>query len=355
MTSGYRLTLTLLAASALTPISLNAQAVNSISVNGVLNPVYYSGTDIGAQINAAWASGQGKTVRVPAGTYSFSTTIVHPGTGYMLICDTGATLQYNGSSDAITLANGNLGADQNAGIDGDGGCSLKGTSAAASGIHIFPSNHTFVRNIRISGFTSGYGIKDTGGNSVELTNISAYGNKTGIYVTGETIGSSGYAANAVHLSDSDISANSQWGFDSDNSGCGCTNNLGNTLMNNVFEGNGSGDIYLNWDYGAVVMGNYFESAGPGVEIGNTQNTWGITVRGNYFSSFSTTGDRITIGYGDWFNIEENAEYGATGGNGCFIDVTTGGSGSAGDIRGVGTNRKMSAHEWCLHGTGTTTP
>jgi hypothetical protein len=349
----YRATLTLLAV-ALATSSLNAQAINGASVNGVLNPLYYSGADVGAQINAAWASGQGKTVRVPTGTYSFSTTIVHPGTGYMLICDAGATLQYNGASDAITLANGNPGANQDAGIDGDGGCALKGTSSATSGIHIFPSNHTFVRNIRISGFTNGYGIKDTGGNSVELTNISAFGNKTGVFVTGMTIGSSGFAANAVHLSHSDISANSQWGFVSDNSGCGCTNNLGNTLISNVFEGNGAGDVYLNWDYGAIVMGNYFESIGPGVQIGATQNTWGITVRGNYFSSTSATRDRITIGYGDWFNIEENAELGATG-TGCFIDVTTGGSGYASNKRGVGTNRKMSTNEWCNHGTGTTNP
>lgn len=265
----------------------------------------------------------GKTVRVPAGTYSFSTTIVHPGAGYMLVCDAGTTLQYNGASDAITLANGHLGPNQDAGIDGDGGC-------------------------------NGHGIEDTGGNSIELTNISVFGNKTGVFVTGSPIGSR-YAANALHLSNSDISSNSQWGFVPDDSGCGCTNNLGNTLISNVFQLNGTGDVYLNWDYGGVVMGNYFESAGPGVVIGATRNTWGITVRGNYFSY--SPGDRITIGYGDWFNIEENAEYNRTGkvGAGCFIDITTGSSGYASNKRGVGTNRTMSTNEWCNHGTGTTNP
>jgi hypothetical protein len=55
----------------LAPPSLAAQTqVTAAVVNGVLNPTQFSGSDIGQQGNAAWASGLGKTVRIPAGSYS---------------------------------------------------------------------------------------------------------------------------------------------------------------------------------------------------------------------------------------------------------------------------------------------
>src|ERR1700722_3585460 len=61
------------------PSQLHAQTqVVAASVNGVLNPTQFAGADIGDQVNHAWASNLGKTVRIPPGSYSFSTTIVHP-------------------------------------------------------------------------------------------------------------------------------------------------------------------------------------------------------------------------------------------------------------------------------------
>ena len=336
-------------------ISHSQTVVTAGSVNGVLNPTQFAGSDIGAQINTAWKSGA--TVRVPAGSYTFSTTIVHPGAGYKLECDTGATLTYTGSSDAITLANGNLGNNQDAGIDGDGGCVLRGTSSAQSGIHIFPSNHTFIRNIRITGFTNtnyGYGIYDTGANSVEINNVSIFGDRTGVYLTGNA---SGNASNAVHIADSDISNNSGLGVDSEPNGTCCTENLGLSITNNVFEGNqGGGDIRINNDQGASVTGNYFESNGVGVNIGPTTNEWGITVEHNYFSQGNP--ESIELGYGTDFNIVHNTLYhSANTTSGCFINVTTGGSGGTGRIRGVGTNASggASVGEFCNYGTATTTP
>jgi hypothetical protein len=293
----------------------------------------------------------GRTVRIPPGSWSFATTIVHPGLSYLLQCDAGTVLSYTGTGDAITLSNGNPTGASGAGIDGTGGCQLIGTGVTGTnGIHIFYSNHTFVRNMRISNFNTG--INDSGGNSVELQTLSIHNNTNGIFIAGST--SPAGAANAVHLSNSEISNNTQWGFWSEDSGCSCTNNLGNTITSNVFENNGYGDVFLDWDYGSSVTGNYFGSNGPGVAIGNNENNWGITVARNHFNSSSSTADRITIGYGAYFHIEENAELGSTS-TGCFIDVITGPYGYATNFFGVGTNLVRSTHEWCLHGTGTTNP
>jgi hypothetical protein len=340
----------LLATGVPSPLHAQTQVV-AASVNGVLNPTQFAGVDIGDQVNKAWASGLGKTVRIPPGSWSFATTIVHPGLGYLLQCDAGTVLTYTGTGDAITLSNGNSTGASGAGIDGTGGCQLIGKGIAnTNGIHIFYSNNTFVRNMAISYFNTA--ILDTGGNSVELQTLSIHNNTNGIFVTGSS--SPAGAGNAVHLSDSEISGNSGWGFWSEDSGCSCTNNLANTITDNVFEENTTGDVFLDWDYGSSVQGNYFESTGPGVAIGTNENNWGITVAQNYFTSNGGTRDRITIGYGAYFHIEENAELGSTS-TGCFIDVTTGPYGYATNFFGVGTNLARSTHEWCLHGTGTTNP
>jgi hypothetical protein len=339
----------------------NAQGpVVASSVNGVLNPTQFTGNDIGAQINTAWLSG--RTVRIPAGTYNFATTINHPGSGHKLECDAGTVLNYTGSADAITLEQTNAGGNQNAGIDGNGGCILQGTSAAQSGVHLYPSNHTFIRNLRITGFTNssfGYGIYDTGGNSVEINNVSIYGNRTGVYLTGTPMYGTSFAANAVHIEDSDISSNSAWAVDSELNGCNCTTqNLGNVISNNVFEQNGLGDLRLNFDYGTSVTGNYFESGGVNVNIGETQNAWGTSVTHNYFTGSSAVTSSVTIGYGSFFNIEENALIGQPS-TACFINVKTGENGIDGaslNKRGVGTNMMPAGvNEWCSHGTGTTNP
>lgn len=332
--------------------------VTAGSVNGVLNPTQFSGGDIGAQINTAWGSGH--TVRVPSGVYSFSTTINHPGAGFKLECDAGAVLNYTGSGDAITLGLSSSGSNLNAGIDGNGGCLIQGGPSAQSAIHIYPSNHTFVRNLRITGFTNagkGYGIYDTGGNSVEIDNMSIYGNRTGIFLTGMSQSTSNYAANAVHVADSEISGNAAWAIESDSGNCQCSQNLGNVFTSNVFEGNGLGDLRLNWEYGTSVTSNYFESPGIAVNIGETHNAWGVSVSHNYFTAGPTNPGRVTIGYGSFFNIEENAELGTTS-LGCFVNVITGTNGVQGaslNKRGVGTNMVNDPNEWCSKGVGTTNP
>lgn len=333
-------------------VCLAQTTVTAAAVNGVLNPTQFPGSDLGAQVAAAWASGLGKTVRIPAGNYnSFNTPIVLPGAGYTLQCDVGAILNYTGSGAAITIgSDGNIVTDT--GVDGQGGCLLNNSGSASYGIEIFPSNHTFIRDMRITGFS--YGIFDYGGNNLTLENLLVQHNSTGIVITNNAY-LNGYAANAVHLSHSEVSSNATWGFYSEASSTTCCAlNYGTVVTDNVFEQNGSGDVWLDWDKGAYVSGNYFESGGTGVSLGTFNNVWGITVAHNYFTSSSSTGDRITVGYGTYFHIEENAENGATSNPpGCFIDIVTGPNGGSGYFFGGGTNFVQSAHEWCKHGSAFT--
>jgi len=79
-----------------------SQAITAASVNGVVNPVLYPGSDIGEKINKVFAAGCAE-VHIPAGDYIYSTTIrmTKPcqslyGAGSAL-----TTLEYKGSADAI--------------------------------------------------------------------------------------------------------------------------------------------------------------------------------------------------------------------------------------------------------------
>jgi hypothetical protein len=342
----------------LTNLTATAQTqVNAGAVNGVLNPTFFSGSDIGAKVNTAFSSGIGKTVRIPVGTYSFSTTMGIPAAGYELLCDAGAVLNYTGSGDAITLPSTTTGT-ADTGVDGQGGCHLTGTASAKSGVHLFPSNHTFVRNLEITGFSNGYGIYNTGANAVEISANNIRLNLTGIYLTGVTTALGNYAANAVHISNNEIVNNSEWGIDSENSHCFCSWNLGNLIIGNTIENNANG-VELNWEVGTTVEANYFENAGVNLGIGNgLDNVYGVNVLHNYFTGDSGNPESISLGYGIGFDFEDNSVLGSTElvypsnnkTTACFINKTYGPNGSDANIRGIGTNYLVSsaAAEICNH-------
>jgi len=81
-----------------------SQAITAAAVNGVVNPAFYPGVDIGEKINNVFAAGNGcAEVHIPAGNYMYSTTIRMPkpcqslyGAGSAL-----TTLEYKGNGDAI--------------------------------------------------------------------------------------------------------------------------------------------------------------------------------------------------------------------------------------------------------------
>jgi len=82
----------------------SSQAITAAKVNGIVNPVFYPGSDIGEKINNVFAAGDGcAEVHIPPGTYIYSTTIRMPkpcqslyGAGSAL-----TTLEYKGTKDAI--------------------------------------------------------------------------------------------------------------------------------------------------------------------------------------------------------------------------------------------------------------
>lgn len=80
------------------------QVIAAASVNGVINPLLYPGSDLGENINNVFSEGNGcAEIHVPPGAYKYSTTIHMPkacqslyGAGSAL-----TTLEYKGSGDAI--------------------------------------------------------------------------------------------------------------------------------------------------------------------------------------------------------------------------------------------------------------
>jgi hypothetical protein len=85
-------------------VDLSSQAVAAASVNGVVNPVLYPGSDIGEKINNVFAAGNGcAVVHIPPGTYIYSTTIRMSKPCQSLLGAGSAltTLEYKGTKDAM--------------------------------------------------------------------------------------------------------------------------------------------------------------------------------------------------------------------------------------------------------------
>jgi hypothetical protein len=82
----------------------SSQAISAAMTNGVVNPLFYPGSDLGEKINSVFAAGNGcADVHIPPGTYVYSTTIRMTkacqslyGAGSAL-----TTLEYKGTKDAI--------------------------------------------------------------------------------------------------------------------------------------------------------------------------------------------------------------------------------------------------------------
>lgn len=343
----------------------NIGNLNGTITNGVLNAAQFAGSDIGAKVDAAFATlTNGGTVHIPAGSYSFSTPMTIPDsvggtTGFHIDCDAGAVLTFTGTGNAIQLTSDIPGAAE-VGIDGHGGCLLiSATTGVGVGINIPPSNATYVTGMKIKKFANG--IYLPGGNSVQIFNNTIQSNTCGICsITVNPTGTLGYSANALHIFGNEIS-NNGWGYRSINSGVSASHALGNVIRDNVFEGNTSGDIDGEWEAHFYVTGNYFESAGVGVSVGTANNVFDIHIVGNYFSASAAYRSEIEIGYGWDFFISDNYEEGAAGvSTGCKVNSVPGGSGGNANIVAVNAFAQNSeghlagvtptAHELCLQGT-----
>lgn len=364
------------------------KALNYIgNANGVLNPTILSGTDLGAQVNAAYALCSDSVpchVTIPSGVYSYSTPILLPrrNQGNELTIDRNAVLTYTGTGDAIgtqpQVSTGNHG-----GVVIDGGGVLIGTSAANSGIHIRPGQGYTVKNIQISGFTSGDGIWVDGANVVELDNNTGSGNLNGLHLTGNQCnpaqqcrwdrnsshawvsagltGTTGYAPNNVRAVSNSLVNNLHWGILEMDVNPGTTPSFGNTFDSNDLEGNGTAGS--NWgaavtclSTGATFTHNYFEGsprqvllgcsgdAGVATPTGYTAQFGGTSVKPHVVDNFFTSGAAIEVAAHFALSpvISHNVEFGTS--SSCFVDGTF----AAGDIEIEG-NQVGATNETCQGG------
>ncbi len=325
--------------------------VISGNVNGVLNATRFPGPDLGAQINAAYASCQTScTVQIPPGNYSFSTTVIMPNTLMTTLDMTTANLTYTGSTYAIMTSQGPFyGVGGYQGMYFIRGGHLFGTSSALGGIVMAPAvNSTTIRDMAINGFTAGDGILDVGTNSATIEDNKVINNFVGLHL----MASPGYASNNVLVVRNNFGNNAWGSIDGDvsqwpsnappwkfsNTTGVSSPNYGNVFQANVFESNTLGAAIEGLTVGTQYTGNYIEDNPRGFVLGMTemaqtsaqlQRLYGISatnggtardvgVLSNYFTTAGSINDLIEIRA-----ASANISWNATDGNSpskCFVDL-----------------------------------
>ncbi|HET6218151.1 MAG TPA: hypothetical protein VFE27_14095 [Acidobacteriaceae bacterium] len=298
-----------------------------------------AGIDIGDRVNHTLKNCALQcTVYIPAGNYSFATTIhleLNPFGKYKLSGDPGAVVTYTGTGDAITTLVNNLAGSSQLLVEG---FQLRGNPHAIAGIHTMPTNRITIRNMVITGFTAGDGILVEGTNSSNIYDNLISSNKNGIRLIptlcggqplqcGASVNGSPYAANAIHVTYNQITSNSQWAIFEDTPiiGHGLSEALNNLYMGNDFELNG-GAIYLTRSRGTVIEANYFEQSPREVVLGipnagSGYRAYGPVVRDNYFTTSNGTPYNIEIENADSAMIEGNSELVASiGPKNCFVNM-----------------------------------
>lgn len=304
------------------------------------NPLLFAGADIGERINAALEDCHYQcTVRLPAGNWSYATTIHLPSLGlgtYGLQLDPGTVLTYTGKGDAIASpAYGLYGAS----LLIEGG-QLIGTPAAASGIHLFPTNHIVIRNMIVRDFTAGDGIRVEGTNTVDISEDAVLHNRIGIHligthclqqrdsrhdlICGTHLQGNGYAPNAIHVIGNMITQNIQWGVWEDLAP-GVTAALSNLYLGNNLEENGieGGAMWLAFSRATQVEANYFEGPAPYIRIGAAGRpaSVGVAVRGNYFTTNAAVPVTLDLVNAEDTMIEDNSQYDAfPSATPCFVSL-----------------------------------
>ena len=316
--------------------------------DGVKAATAFSGSDIGAKINTAFAA-CGKTpctVFVPAGDYHLKTTIVIPGgSSFSLHMDNGAFLHYDGDGWAISTS-------LQAARTFIRGGHILGNPAAKAGIILMPETQgIYIDEVDVKNFSQGDGILNIGANVVKITNVQVRDNMYGVHL----MGSPGYASNSVTVSGSTIVGNSRWGIiDGDitqfpvpnwmgtGRGPGTTTpELANAFINNDLELNGRdpsgkyGAVLEVLTYKSLYSGNYFEASPHNIQLGCQssppdpvyQRLYGAkgqgcgtavsaTIRDNYFTSGAAIDVELQASVDAV--IDGNAQLG--GASNCFASV-----------------------------------
>lgn len=286
----------------------------ALSTNGDIDPTLQAGSDIGVQIMAALAQCASVCqIKVPPGTYTYSTQINLPLNQYSkfsLELDSGATMLYTGSGDAIRFTVVGGPTEGNCKISGG---QLYGSASGTSGIHIMPTNTCTVSSMIVAGFSNGAGIWLDGPNAVTVQDNLVFGNQIGVKLSptycdsvgncGIGVAGSGYTPNNIRIVNNTIVANSQWGIQSaDPVTALLTGALNDLVDGNDLEGNGGagpafGALNFGRSHGLIVKGDYFEGSPRQVVLGipnggdgNTRffSTQGAVIRDNYFTELKGT-------------------------------------------------------------------
>lgn len=258
--------------------SLNVSGtMNAQSLNGVLNAAPFSGADIFAKANAAYAScSNACSVFIPAGTYNAVTTtlnfpIVQNGTAALHM--EGVVINYTGSGKAISLS-GTGQFNANAQIFGG---TIIGTSAGAAGVFYTAFSGVKFYNLTVSGFTTGDGFQNAGANTIDCFGCGTIGNANGRHNLGAVVAAVNYSAVADHWHGGLIANNTNQGWFEDGSlSATVGRNASNSAENVVFEPNGqngsnaNAQIFLQVCDNCIIRGNFFENA-PGTEPTNSIN------------------------------------------------------------------------------------
>lgn len=287
--------------------NLTAGEVNTVlnpnQCSSVTPPSWCAGSDIGAWVNAALQSCSDQcTVYVPAGSYSYSTTILLPlniFSSYTLLLDQGAVLTYTGSGDAIQAPVNDSPNVSNWRVHGG---QLIGNAAAASGVHVLPTNSASITGMLITGFSNGPGIWLEGTNGVTIFNNVVQGNQVGVKISptfcngaicGTGVTGSPYSPNQIAVLSNRLTNNSQWGFlSSDPVTTGLSGALNVVVSSNDLEINGTGGsqygaLSVGRSHGLVVSGNYFEGSPQEIVLGIPGGN-----DGNQFRFFASQGPQI---------------------------------------------------------------
>ena len=295
-----------------------------------LSATDFTGVDIGAQINAAFASCSGRCyVRVPQGDYTYSTTIRIPVAmqgGVTLECDSVSTkLRYIGSGDAVAA----LGVGESEPGILIRNCSLDGSAAGSgtNGLHLRAIGGGLFENIRVLNF-SGDGILNEGVNSATYISPDIEANNINVHNVGVSVSGAGYSTNSVKIFGGILGYAKKWGVYEDSSQVEAAFPNGGNIYDGVnFEANGtddvmSGNAFLQWCDGCVITNSYLEffnsrhvpenvviggTAGDGVG-GVTASPQGVKIVNNHMLSDNAV-DSVLVLNGRMIIVEGNSEVG----------------------------------------------
>lgn len=227
-------------------------------MNGVYNAAQASGADIGAKVNAAYATAAAlytiPTIYVPAGSYTYSTGMSFSGP-VTLRCEPGTILDYTGSGNAVTMGPSGLTISTYNPLPYTvDGCLFTGGASAATGIFFNEFiTQSFVRNTIFYNF----------GNSSEW-NIFYQGENwvadiDGVYMWINASSSQSY--NGIYTNAADPANGT-------NGDLGQTNLM---IANSTIQNSGSGSmgqgVYLNGDNARIFNSNISFVGGPNIQVG----------------------------------------------------------------------------------------